>query len=144
MPTIGTDCMLILDGQGYWIEPDSYAVRQPRVRSAQHNRVIASGSAGAGERYVDFGPGKREFSFHVLAYGSIRDYAGNLVTTSGQAYRDALQASYEKVNTVLSFTDPAGASWSVRFDGLAERIADVRSQTDSRLQYILAVVLVEA
>lgn len=144
MPTIGTDCMLILDGQGYWIDPTSYKVTRPRVRSAQHNRQIASGDVGAGERYVDFGPGKREFHFTVLAYQSIRDYAGNLVTTTGQAYRDALHASYAKVNTTLSYTDPAGTAWTVRFDGLAESIADVRAQTDSRLQYLIAVLLVEA
>ncbi len=144
MPTIGTDCMLILDGQGYWIEPDSYSVRRPRVRTAQHNRTISAGGAGAGERYVDFGPGKRVFSFTVLAYQSIRDYAGQLVTTTGQQYRDALHTSYEQVNTTLSFTDPHGTSWSVRFDGLAESIPDVRSQVDGEIQYLLAVVLVEA
>lgn len=144
MTTIGTDCMLILDGQGYWIEPDSYGVRQPRVRAAQHNRQIAAGGSGAGERYVDFGPGKREFHFNVLCYQAIRDYAGSLVTTTGQAYRDALHASYARVNTVLDYTDPAGTAWSVRFDGLAERIVDVRAQADTRLQYLIAVVLVEA
>jgi hypothetical protein len=136
--------MLILDGQGYWIEPASYSVHRPRVRTAQHNRTPASGGAGAGERYVDFGPGKREFRFTVLAYQSIRDYTGTLVTTTGQQYRDALHASYEKVNTVISFTDPHGQSWSVRFDALAESIPDIRSQVDGEIQYLLAVVLVEA
>lgn len=136
--------MLILDSQGYWIEPASYSVRRPRVRTAQHNRTIASGGAGAGERYVDFGPGKREFHFTVLAYQSIRDYTGSLVATTGQEYRDALHTSYEKVNEELAFTDPQGQSWTVKFDALAESIPDVRSQTDGQIQYLLAVVLVEA
>lgn len=144
MPTIGTDCMLILDGQGYWVDPASFTVRRPRVRAAQHNRTTASGSSGAGERYVDFGPGKREWRFTVLAYQAIRDYAGQPVTTTGQQYRDALHASYAQLNTELAFTDPNGTNHSVRFDGLAERIADVRAQVDGQLQYRVTVILVEA
>jgi hypothetical protein len=136
--------MLILDGQGYWIDPTSYTVKRPRVRSAQHNRQVASGGAGAGERYVDFGPGKREFHFIVLAYQAIRDYAGQLVSTTGQQYRDALHSSYEKVNTTLAFTDPHGTAWQVRFDSLAESIPDVRSQADGEIQYLCAVQLIEA
>jgi hypothetical protein len=31
MPTIGLDCQLILDTNGYFIEPHSYQVIRPRV-----------------------------------------------------------------------------------------------------------------
>ena len=62
MATIGLDCQLILDGTGYFIEPQSYSMARPRVRSSTYNRVPANAAthAGAGERYVDQGPGKRE------------------------------------------------------------------------------------
>jgi hypothetical protein len=144
MPTIGLDCQLILDGTGYFIEPGSFTLHRPRVRRAEHTRQPASGSAGAGERYLDMGPGKREWVFTVVAYQSIRTYAGQLTATTGQQYRDALHTSYQKVNTTLSFTDPAGTVWSVRFDDLIEQITDVRSQADGEIQYLLRVTLVEA
>jgi hypothetical protein len=144
MPTIGLDCMLILDGNGFWIEPSTYIVRRPRVRSAALNRTIASGGLGVGERNVDFGPAKREWLFTVVAFQAIKDYAGRTVTTTGQAYRDQLTASYEKVNTILVFTDPHSITWNVRFDNLEEELGDVRAQPDSELQYFLNVILREA
>lgn len=144
MATIGLDCQLILDGQGYFIEPSSFVVTRPRVRSAQHNRQVAVGGNGAGERYIDTGPGKREWAFTIIAYQAIRDYAGREVSFTGQQYRDALQTSYNKVNTTLAFTDPQGTSWTIRFDDLIEEIADVRAQGDGELQYLCHVTLVEA
>ncbi len=144
MPTIGLDSMLILDGNGFWIEPSSYHVRRPRVRAAVLNRTIAAGGLGVGERHVDFGPAKREWEFTVVAFQAMKDYAGRTVTTTGQSYHDQLVASYEKVNTILSFTDPAGKVWNVRFDNLEEELADVRAQPDSELQYFLHVTLRES
>ena len=134
MPTIGVDCMIILDGTGYWIEPGSYLVSRPRVFHAQLTRAPASGGQGVTERVVDFGPQKREFSFIVVAFQAIKDYSGNFVTSTGQAYRDALTASYEKVSTVLSFVDPHNVTWNVRFDQLSEELADIRAQPDAELQ----------
>src|SRR5579884_2385357 len=139
MPTIGLDCEIILDGQGYWVERESFAVRRPRIRRADVTRVVASGGAGVGERYVDQGPGKREWTFMVICWQAIRDFTGAVVTTTGQQYRDALHASYEKVNATLSFTDPAGHVWSVRFDDLVEGLVDVRAGVDGELQYICHV-----
>lgn len=144
MATIGLDCNIILDGTGYWVEPDTFSMARPRVRSAVSNRTAASGSAGAGERYVDLGPGKREWSFIIAAFQAIRDYAGNPIATTGQTYRDALHTSYQKVNTTLSFTDPQGSVWTVHFDHLVEDIENVRAQADGELQYHMHVLLVEA
>lgn len=143
MPTIGLDCHLILDGQGYWIEPASFKVARPRVRSATLNRTMG-GSVGAGERTLDQGPGKREWTFIVLAFQAIRDYTGAFITTTGQQYRDALHTSYNKLNTPLAFTDPHSTVWSVRFDNLDEEIVDVHAQADGELQYFMHVALVEA
>ena len=119
MPTIGLDCMLILDGNGFWIEPSTYLVKRPRVRSAALNRTIAAGGLGVGERNVDFGPAKREWLFTVVAFQAMKDYAGRTVSTTGQQYRDQLTTSYEKVNTILVFTDPHSINWNVRFDNLS-------------------------
>jgi len=146
VPTIGLDCQVILDGTGYWLEPTSYQVARPRVRRADLTGVAATlgpPGAGVGERYIDRGPGKRIWTFTIAAYQAMKDYAGNTVAQSGQAYRDALQLSYNKVNQILAFTDPAGAAWSIRFDELLEDVADVRAQVDS-LQYYLHCTLAEA
>lgn len=146
MPTVGTDCQVILDGTGYFIEPASYMVGRPRARRADLTGVAADPTGqgtGAGERYIDRGPGKRVWSFSVVCFQAMRDYAGNPVAKSGQQYRDALQSSYNKVSAALSFTDPTGRNWSVRFDDMAEQAADVRAQTDG-LQYYVHVTLVEA
>jgi hypothetical protein len=146
MPTIGTDCQLILDGTGYFVEPTSYTVSRPRVRRADLTGVVAnpvSPGSGAGERYIDRGPGKRIFTFIIVAFAAMLDYAGTAVALTGQQYHDALQTSYNKVNTALDYTDPAGLVWSVRFDDLTEELVDIRSQTDA-LQWYMHVTLVEA
>lgn len=147
MPTIGTDCQIILDGTGYWVEPASYRVLRPRVSRAdltgQAANPVAPGS-GAGMRYVDRGPGKREWQFIVACFNNMTTYAGTSVVTTGQQFHDALQSSYNKINTVLTFIDPAGASWSVRFDDLVVDLEDVRAQGDGELQYYCHVTLVEA
>jgi hypothetical protein len=146
MPTIGTDCQLILDGTGYFIEPTSYAVARPRVRRADLTGVVAnpvSPGSGAGERYVDRGPGKRLFTFTVVAFSAMLDYSGSPVPLTSTQYHDALQTSYNRVNTTLSYTDPATHTWTVRFDDLSEQLVDIRSQADT-LQWYMAVTLVEA
>ncbi len=144
MPTIGLDCQIILDGTGYFVDPETYVMVRARVRAAQLTKQPASGSAGAGERYLDQGPAKRQWTLVIQAYQTIRDYAGNLPALTGQQYRDALHASYQKINTTLLFTDPQGTTWSVHFDHLEEQIVFVRAQTDGELQYHLHIVLIEA
>jgi hypothetical protein len=44
---------------------------------------------------------------------------------------------------MLSFTDPHGVSWTVRFDDYAEEVRDVRTQLTSP-SYLCRVELVEA
>jgi hypothetical protein len=144
MPTIGLDCQVILDGQGYWLMNDSYACHRPRVHRGDYNRNPASGTAGVGLKYVDMGPGKRLWVMDVICWQAIRDYAGNPVTTTGQAYRDALHTSYQKRKTQLVFVDPTGVSWNVYFVDLVERIDDIRDQTDGEVQYFCGVTLLEA
>ncbi len=146
MPTTGTDCQLILDGAGYFIEPASYKVGRARIRRADLTGQAASSvgpGAGAGERYVDRGPGKREFTFIVVAFNNMLTYASTPITTTGQQFHDLLQTSYNKVNTQLGFTDPTNTTWSVWFDDMVEEISDVRGQIDG-IQYYLHVTLVEA
>ncbi len=132
MATIGVDCQVVLDGVGYWVEPHSYRVHRPRLRQA-------SVTSGGGERYVDAGPGKRVWSFTVLALNDLTRYDGQPTGVSGQQYRDALVASYGK-SGALAFVDLEGIAWSVRFDDLVEAIPDPRTQLTGP-SYLLDVEL---
>ena len=146
MATVGTDCQLILDGIGYWIEPSSYQVTRPRVRRADLTGQAASPvgpGAGSGEKYIDRGPGKRDWKFIIVAFNALTKYDGTVQVTTGQQIHDSLQTSYNKVNTILSYTDPNNATWNVRFDDMVEQIVDVRSQVDG-IQYYMHISLVEA
>lgn len=145
MPTIGTDCQLILDGIGYFVEPASYKISRTRVRRADLTGVAATQvgpGAGAGERFIDRGPGKREWTFIVVCFNAIETYAGVALATTGQTFHDDLQTSYNKVNAQLSFTDPMSVVWTVWFDDLVEELADVHGQIDGP-QWYMSVTLVE-
>ncbi len=135
MPTIRVDCELTLDGTGYLVKPGTYLLERPRVRRAT---VRADGN----ESYVDLGPGKRAWRFTVLALNDLAKYDGTPTGLTGQQYRDALWASYAKVATALSFTDPQGQTAQVHFDDLVEHVADLRSQQVG-VSYELDVALVE-
>lgn len=135
MPTIQVDCELVLDGTGYWVKPGTYLMERPRVRRAT---VRADGNTS----YVDLGPGRRVWRFTALARNDLTKYDGTPTGVTGQQYRDALWASYVKVATALSFTDPDGQTVQVHFDDLVEHVADLRSQQVG-LSYELEVALVE-
>src|ERR1700736_1507764 len=110
MPTIGTDCQLILDGIGYWIEPATYKVMRARIRRADQTGVAANQvgpGAGAGGRYIDRGPGKRAFQFIIGCFNNMLNYAGTTIYTTGQQLNENLQPPYNKVNQQIAFTDPA-------------------------------------
>ncbi len=128
---VGIDCQVALDGVGYWLAPHSYHMQRPRLRKAT---VLASGA----EHYVDAGPGKRVWSFTVLALDDLARYDGKPAGRTGQEYRDSLAASYDTIG-VLPFVDPHGVAWQVRFDHLVESLPDPRAAG-----YLLAVELVEA
>jgi len=146
MPIVGTDCQLVLDTFGYFIEPHSYQVIRPRVARTDLLGQAASPvspGAGSGERYIDRGPAKREWKFIIVAFNNLTTYTGAVETTTGEALHDQIQTSYNKVNTVLPFVDPNNASWNVHFQDLVEELVDVRSQVDG-LQWYLHCTLVEA
>jgi hypothetical protein len=144
MATIGVDCEIILDGQGYLVAPGSYRMRQPRVRSAT---VRADNNEG----YRDLGPGKRVWQMVILAINDLTKYDGTPTGLTGQQYRDTLRASYLKVNTTLTYSDPLNSNIQVRFDEYAETVADLRVQQAGPagggpmgLSYHCAITLVEA
>ncbi|WP_338257931.1 hypothetical protein [Dictyobacter halimunensis] len=125
MATIGVDCEVILDGTGYFVRPGSYEVQQPRVRKTS---VRADGSLS----YVDLGPGKRSWQMVVLCLNDLLRYDGLPTGVSGQAYRDALRASYGgSLGATLTFVDPINGSVSVHFDNYSERIIDLHSQVSA-------------
>lgn len=136
MATVGVDCQIVLDGQGYWVEPHTYTMHRPRIRKATITK-------GGGERYVDAGLGKRVWAFTVLAVNELLRYDGRPVGVTGEGYRDALLASYAKVATTLIYSDPNKVSYTVRFDDYSEAIRDLRTQLVSP-SYLCRVELVEA
>jgi hypothetical protein len=140
MPTIGVDCQVVLDGVGYFVEPGTYAMKRARLRRA-------SVTLGGGERYVDLGPGKREWHFVALCLNGLLDYTGQAVPATGRALRESLRASYERSpasgTPALAFTDLDGATYQVHFDDYEEQVRDPRTQLTSP-GYHVAVVLVEA
>ena len=111
MAVIGQDCEIILDGNGYFIKPGTFKMKQPRIRKAT---VRADG----GEAYVDLGPGKRAWSMTVLCLNDLLKYDGTGTGLTGQQYRDALRTSYTgSTGTTILFTDALnGAALAVHFE----------------------------
>ena len=136
MPTLGVDCQVILDGTVYMLAPSGHVMQRPRLRKA----TVAKGGA---ERYVDAGPGKHEWHLRILALTQLTDYSGQLLVLQGVAIRNALMASYSRVNAALGFTDVDGANWTVRFDSYEEHVVDARTQVTG-VSYHCDVVLIEA
>jgi hypothetical protein len=89
-----------------------------------------------------WGRAKRVWRFTALAVNDLTKYDGTPTRITGQQYRDALWASYVKVATALSFTDPQGQTAQVHFDDLVEHVADLRSQQVG-VSYGVDVALVE-
>lgn len=121
--TIGYDCEVIIDAQGYFIKPGSYSVKQPRIRQMSYR---ADGSLS----YVDLGAGRRMWSMTILAINELRRYDGTLIGISGQQFRDALRASYiSNIGATISLSDPINSgSVAVHFDHYEETIIDLHSQ----------------
>jgi hypothetical protein len=140
MPTLGVDCQIILDGAGYFVEPTSYAMKRPRLRKAD---LTKSGA----ERYIDLGPGKREWRMRLLCVNGLLDYTAAPVPGSGMDLRNRLRASYEKTpaggTADLAYTDLDGMEYTVHFDDYEEQVRDPRTQLLSP-SFHVAVVLVEA
>jgi hypothetical protein len=146
MPAIGQDCELILDGNGYFVKPGRYKMKQPRIRKA----VVR---ADGGESYVDLGAGKRVWSLVILCLNDLVKYDGTPTGLTGQQYRDALRSSFvNSTGSTLSFTDPQnGTALLVHFDSYAEMIADLHVQqvalstaSAPALTYEVEIELVEA
>ena len=146
MPSIGQDCEVILDGNGYFVKPGTFKMKQPRIRKAT---VRADG----GEAYVDLGPGRRIWSMTILCMNDLLKYDGTSAGLTGQQYRDALRASFTgSSGTTILFTDPLnGSALSVHFDSYAEVIYDLHIQqvalatgASAELSYEVEIELVEA
>lgn len=146
MAAIGLDCEVILDGIGYFVKPDSYSVKHPRIRKATVR-------ADAGESYIDLGPGRREWSMIILCLNDLVKYDGDSTGTTGQQYRDSLHNSYTgSIGTTINFADPLnGSAIPVHFDSYEETVRDLHSQIiapatggSMGASYEVKIVLVEA
>ncbi len=143
---IGIDCELILDGTGYFVKPESYHMKQPRIRKAT---VRADG----GLAYVDLGPGKRTWSMVILCMNDLLRYDGTPTGLTGQQYRDALRASYSNaIGATVQYSDPLNAApVAVHFDAYTEIVVDLHVQQvplatggSPGLSYEVTIELVEA
>jgi hypothetical protein len=120
--TVGVDSEVIIDSNGYFIKPDSYKVKRPRISKATYR---ADGTLS----YVDLGPGKRVWSMTILCRNELQGYDGTRTGINGEQYRDDLLSSYtSNVATTISFTDPKGSSVNVYFQNYEETIVDLHSQ----------------
>ncbi len=146
MPTIGTDCELILDGTGYFIKPATYHLQQPRIRKMTTR-------ADGGLSYVDLGPGKRTWSMTILCLNDLLRYDGTATGWTGQQYRDALHTSYSSsAGTTILYSDPTNATAiAVHFDVYKEIITDLHMQqvplatgATPGLSYEVTIELIEA
>jgi hypothetical protein len=144
--TIGYDCEIMLDSNGYFVKPGTYQVKQPRVR---HMTYRADGSLA----YVDLGPGRRTWEMVILCRNDLLRYDGSSTGISGQQYRDFLRNSYmSNVGATVNFVDPLnGTAIPVHFDNYEEKIIDLHSQiislatgTPPTASYEVAITLVEA
>ncbi len=123
MATIGVDCNVTLAGPnvnggaavGFYLKPGSFTMTQPRHVQA---RRTAAGTVS----YVENGLGKREFAFVVLCRDKIRNLDGTDNATTARQWRDRLWEFYASLNAGLTFVDPLGDSYRVRFAACEDRI----------------------
>ena len=102
MATLGVDSQIILDGNGYYVEPRTYSMKWIRLRKSAVTK-------GGQERYTDLGPGKRLWHMILLCLNNLPDYTGAPLPATGVQLRNQLVTSYGEVNTV-SYTDLDGRS----------------------------------
>ena len=161
MPSIGLDCQIILDGAGYFVAPGTYVMIRPKQAVITKTRgtapslpvptqavgpglpAPAARTGGVPVTILDRGPNQRVWKMDVLCLNSLKRYDGSGLGAVGQQLRDQLHASYEKVATILGFTDPEGYAYQVVFTQLSEKIGDLRSQLLG-LEYVVTVTLTEA
>jgi len=122
MATIGNDAMIILDGTGYMVKPESYKVHQPRLSKSSYR---ADGTLS----WTDIGAGKRTWTMTILCVNELKKYDSTTISTTGQAFRDALRSSYtSNIATTITYKDPQNTSISVYFTDYHEAILDMKSQ----------------
>lgn len=160
-PHVGVDCQVILDGHGYFVAPGTYSVTRPKQAVITTTRgtpaavappsdpvnpslpPVDAATGGVPVLILDRGPNQRVWKFDALCLNTLKRYDGSAMGAIGQQLRDQLHRSYEKVATILDFTDPEGYGFQVVFTLLSETIADLRTQVLG-LDYVVTVTLTEA
>ncbi|MCL5256557.1 MAG: hypothetical protein M1319_02030 [Chloroflexi bacterium] len=130
MAAIGLDCDITLqhanvnggEPAGFLLKAagkqKAFTCSVRRVRSFTY-------TAGGALAYTDSGPGRREWKMTILAGEGMIDHRQAAVSATAREIRTLLAAFYQLVNEVLTFTDPTGDSWSVRFDSWLEAMPDL-------------------
>jgi len=147
MSKLGFDCHIILDGHGYFVQPGSYRMTRLRNATVYRTHGVAATIAapatppidpalpaeapkktGTPVRTVDRGPNMRTWTMTLLCSNTLCRYDGTPMGPIGLQLRDQLQTSYDKVATILNFTDPTGTTYRVTFSLYTETIEDLRTQ----------------
>lgn len=143
MATVGLDCDIVMqhaavnggEAAGFLLKTmggrKEFSCACPRVRS--HSYTVDGGLA-----YTDNGPGRREWRMTVLAAEGMVDHRQAAVSAGPETIRTLLWSFYQLTNASLTFTDPAGESWSVRFDYWNEWMPDLPSR-----EWEIEIVLLE-
>ena len=143
MPTIGTDCQIILDGNGYFVQPAGYKMTRPKVAIRAKTRGPALPNQPVPTRWTDRGPSERVWVLKILCSNSLKDYDGHPLTLTGHQMRENLRTSYNRTAQLLQFTDPHGDQYQVVFNEYVEEIQDLRTQ-HTGLEYLVTITLIEA
>lgn len=165
-PIIGHDCQIILDGNGYFVEPGTYKMVRPR--RAYFGAVMGTPAATVGPtapvttgkpsysppklptektgtapvRLLDRGPAQRVWTMNLLCTNSLKRYDGSALGPLGQQLRDQLQHSYETIPNTLWLQDLDGYHYQVSMTLYTETVADLRTQ-NLGVDYTVAVELTE-
>ncbi len=143
MPTIALDCQIILDGNGYFVQPGGYKMTRPRVAIRTKTRGPALPNQPVPTRWTDRGPDQRVWVLKIVAFNTLKTYDGHPLSLTGQQIRENLRTSYNRTAQILQFTDPNKDDYQVVFGEYVEEIHDLRTQITG-LEYIITATLIEA
>ena len=136
--TIGANCNVIMNGQGFYIKEGGYTRSKKRI----HTRRITKTGAMT---YTDLGPLWNEFEF------TLSIYSGELFNTQATPteLRNAVWEMYQGVNSPITLVTPTNETFSCLFNDLKEKMPSFAvynidgTINNQGLQYELDVQLYE-
>ena len=120
MPTIGQDCTITLQhaavnggaAVGFWVKPDTYRVRLPKIWLPGTN---VAGIAGV---TAPIQAGKRVIECVVLCRANLTNKDGSIDVRTGQEHSDNIRSFAQQVNSAMMLRDFYGSTYTVGFEEL--------------------------